>query len=72
MAWVRFSAGERDFSLLQSVQTGSGAHPASCAMVSRALSMVVNPLGRETDHSPSTSVEVKNGRAIPPLPLMSS
>jgi hypothetical protein len=26
---VRFRAGERDFPLLYSVQTGAGAHPAS-------------------------------------------
>jgi hypothetical protein len=31
-AGVRFLAGARDFSLLHSVQTGSGAHPASCPM----------------------------------------
>jgi hypothetical protein len=29
MAGVRFPVGGRDFSLLHSVQTGSGAHPAS-------------------------------------------
>jgi hypothetical protein len=28
--------------------------------------------GREADHSPSFSVEVKNGGAIPPLPHSSS
>jgi hypothetical protein len=27
---VRLPAGKRDFSLLHSVKTGSGAHPASC------------------------------------------
>jgi hypothetical protein len=31
-AGVRFPAGERDFSLLHSVQTGSGAHISSCPM----------------------------------------
>jgi hypothetical protein len=31
-AGVRFPVGERDFSLLRSVQTGSGAHPASYPM----------------------------------------
>jgi hypothetical protein len=29
---VRFLAGETDFSLLRSIQTGSRAHPASCQM----------------------------------------
>jgi hypothetical protein len=32
MARVRFPARERDFSLLHSIQTGSGALPASYAM----------------------------------------
>jgi hypothetical protein len=32
MTGVRFPTGERDFSLLHSVQTGSGAHPASYPM----------------------------------------
>jgi hypothetical protein len=32
MAWVRFLAGARDFSLVCSVQTGSGAKPASYIM----------------------------------------
>jgi hypothetical protein len=30
--WVIFPAGSRDFSLLHSVQTGSGSHPASYPM----------------------------------------
>jgi hypothetical protein len=29
VAGIRFPTGERDYSLLHSVQTGSGAHPAS-------------------------------------------
>jgi hypothetical protein len=32
-----------------------------------ALYLVVKRPGRETDHSPPSSVEVKNGGAIPPL-----
>jgi hypothetical protein len=36
MVWVQFLARARDFSLLHSVQTGSGAHPASYQMDSRA------------------------------------
>jgi hypothetical protein len=31
-AKVRFSAEARDFSLLHSIQTGPGAHPATCPM----------------------------------------
>jgi hypothetical protein len=34
---VRFSAGAGYFSLLQSVQTGSGAHPAAYPMGTRGL-----------------------------------
>jgi hypothetical protein len=37
-AGVRFPAGARDFSLLHSVQNGSGAHPASYPVVPEALS----------------------------------
>jgi len=28
MKWVRIAVSERDFSLLQNVQTGCGAHPS--------------------------------------------
>jgi hypothetical protein len=37
-----------------------------------ALSPGVKRPGREADHSPPSSAEVKNGGAIPPLPNMSS
>jgi len=33
-----------------------------------ALSLGVKRLGREADHSPPSSAEVKNAWAIPPLP----
>jgi hypothetical protein len=55
------------FSLLHSVQTGSGAHPASYPMCTG-----VKRLGREADHLNPSSAEVKNGGAIPPFPHMSS
>jgi hypothetical protein len=51
-AGVRFPTGTIYFSLLHSIQTGSGARPASYPMGSGG----------------SSSVEVKNSRAIPPLP----
>ena len=35
---VRIAAGATDFTLLLTVQTGPGAHPASCAMCSGILS----------------------------------
>jgi hypothetical protein len=37
-----------------------------------ALSLWVKRQGRESDHSPPSSAEVKKGGAIPPLPHMSS
>jgi hypothetical protein len=40
--------------------------------VPRVLSSGIKLPGRETDHSPPSSADVKNGGAIPPLPHMSS
>jgi hypothetical protein len=53
----RFPAGAGNFSLLHCLQTGSGAHPASYPMGTRAG---VKMPGREADHSPPYSAEVKN------------
>jgi hypothetical protein len=49
----------QEFSLLHSIQTGSGAHPASYPISTGDLSPGVKLQGREADHSPLTSVEVK-------------
>jgi hypothetical protein len=54
----------RDFTLLYSVQTGSGAHQASYPMGTG-----VKRSKREADHSSPSSAEVKNGGAIPPSPM---
>jgi hypothetical protein len=51
-AEVQFSAEAGHFSLLRSVQTGSGVHPASSYPIGKRP-------GRETDRSPSNA-EVKN------------
>jgi hypothetical protein len=67
---VQFPAGVRDCSLLHSVQTGSGAHPASYS---------VGTMGSFPD-SEATGVwswtppyaELKNGSVLPPLPHTSS
>jgi hypothetical protein len=48
-----------EFSLLHSVQTGSGAHPASYPIGKGALSPEVNRQGREADRSPPTSADFK-------------
>jgi hypothetical protein len=50
-------------------QAGSGAHPASYTMGTEAVPPGVKRQGREADHSPPSSAQVKNGGAIPPLPL---
>jgi hypothetical protein len=45
---------------------------SSVQLVPRALSPAVKRQGRETDHLPPPSAEVKNSGAVPPLPDMSS
>jgi hypothetical protein len=52
---ARSPSGEKDFSSSLCVQTGSGAHPASCTMDTGVLSP-----GRDADHSPPSSAEVEN------------
>jgi hypothetical protein len=56
---VRLPAEARDSSLLQTVQTGSEAHPASYSIGTGALSLWIKRSGREADHS-SPSAQVKN------------
>jgi hypothetical protein len=59
---VRFPAQAKDFSSNLCVQTGSGAHPASCTMGTGGpfRGSKARP-GRDADHSPSYSAEVVNG-----------
>jgi len=47
-------------SLRHRVQTGSESHPASYPMGTGVLSAGVNWPGREADHSPQCSAEIKN------------
>jgi hypothetical protein len=57
---VRKPAGAGNFSLRHSVQTGSGAHPASYPMGgTRGSFPGVKRPGCEADHSPPSSAEVK-------------
>jgi hypothetical protein len=56
---VRFPAGAGNFSLHHRVQNGSGDHPPSYLRVPGTLSLGVRRPGREADHSPPSSVEVK-------------
>jgi hypothetical protein len=56
--------GNGRFSLLHSVQTDSGAHPASYPMgTGGSFVREVKRKGREADHSPAPSVEMKKGGA---------
>jgi hypothetical protein len=64
--------GSVRFSLLHSVQTDSGAHPASYPVGTVGSFPGLKRPGREVDRSPLSSAEVKKGGAIPPLPNMSS
>jgi hypothetical protein len=52
----------------QSVQTSSGTHPASYPMGNGDEFPEAKRQGREADHSPPSSVEVKDGGGVPPLP----
>jgi hypothetical protein len=67
-AGVGFPAGTRGCSLLYSVQTGSGAHPATYQMGTGCFSAGIKRSGREAHHLHPSSAEVKNDRAITPLP----
>jgi hypothetical protein len=58
---VRSPAGAKDLSSILCVQTGSGAHPASCPMgTGGPFSGGKAPPGRDADHSPLSSAEVVN------------
>jgi hypothetical protein len=58
---VRSPAGAKDFSFNLCVQTGSGAHPASCTMGTGGHFPGVKARpGRDADHSPPSSAEVVN------------
>jgi hypothetical protein len=56
---VRVPAGAGNFSLYHRVQNGSRAHPASYPVGTGAFSLGVKWPGREADHSPPSSAEVK-------------
>jgi hypothetical protein len=69
---VRSPAGAKDFSNSLCVQTGSGAHPASCTMGTGGPF----PGGkarprRDSDHSPPTSAELVNEQELYLLSLPS-
>jgi hypothetical protein len=51
---VRSPAGTKDFSSILCVETGSGAHPASCPLGTGGKALP----GRDADLSPPSSAEV--------------
>jgi hypothetical protein len=56
-----FLTGAKDFSDLHSIQTGSGAHPASYPVGTRGLiPQGVEQMECEPDHSPPSSTKVRN------------
>jgi hypothetical protein len=80
--WVSVPArGKKFLSSLQrpdqlwdppSVKSGSYSYQPPSQLVPRALSLRLKRLGREADHLPPSSAEVKIGGAIPPLSHPSS
>jgi hypothetical protein len=64
-ARVRFPAVQ-DFSLFHSVQTGPEAHPPSYPVGTWGSFLGIKRPGREADHSPPSSAEVKKSGATPP------
>jgi hypothetical protein len=56
---VRFPVEAGNFYLHHRVKNGSGDHPPSYPMGTRGSSPEVKRPGRETDHSPPSSTEVK-------------
>jgi hypothetical protein len=57
---VRVPIGAENFSPNHRVQNGSGAHPASYPTGTRGSFPWLKRPGREADHSPPSSAEVKN------------
>jgi hypothetical protein len=60
------------FSLRHRVQTGAGVHSTSCPVSTGGgvLTRGVERSGRETDHSPPSSVKVKNAWKYTSTPLI--
>jgi hypothetical protein len=56
----RFLAGAGNFSLHTCIQNGSGANHLLIQWVTGTISLGVKRQGREADHSPQSSAEVKN------------
>jgi hypothetical protein len=70
MIWGSILAGARNLSLLQNVQTGSGAHSPSYSMGNGDNFPGVKLPEREIDHSPPSGTKVRRSGAIPLLVLL--
>jgi hypothetical protein len=58
---VRSPAGAEDFTSILCVQTGSGAHPASCPMgTGGPFPGGKSAAGRDADHLPPSSADIVN------------
>jgi hypothetical protein len=68
---VRIDVRARDVSVLQNVQTDSGADPTSSSVGTGFLSPVVKRPGGEVNHSPPSNVEVKYNWGHTSAPPMS-
>jgi hypothetical protein len=64
----RLPAGVRHFTLLHIVKICSGAQYAVYSMSTECSMHGLKRQGREADHSPASTVEVKNGGAINSIP----
>jgi hypothetical protein len=70
---LRFPAGENDFSLFRSVQTGFWAHPASYTTgIGGSFPCGKAGGGGAAGHSRPSSAEAENDAGTPPLPNASS
>jgi hypothetical protein len=69
--WGSIPGRARDFSLLHSIQTDSGATHPPIQWVPGDLSPGVKQTGHEAEQWSPSSAKVKNGGAIPPLPHIS-
>jgi hypothetical protein len=60
--------GKRFFSIPYSLDRGMVSALASFRMGTGGFHPRLKPPGRQDDHSPASSAEIKNGGAIPPIP----
>jgi hypothetical protein len=66
---IRIPGEARHFALFQNVQIDCAGCPATCTIGKVDLSTGVERMGRESDHCPPSSVEVKNEKSYIFVPL---